>query len=83
MSYGRMGPACDVYVIPTVVRGAKAIQCLACRINPVSPFYRDSALMIIHLNEHAARGHQVPPYVFHSVVTRGADYLGEVAPEEG
>lgn len=77
MSYGRCGPACDVYVIPTVVRGEKVIQCLSCAISAVSPYWRESARVIAHLNEHISRGHQVPLYVFHSVGTRGAAYLGE------
>ena len=77
MSYGRMGPMCDVYVIPTVVRGERVIQCLGCRINPVSPSWTESARMITHLGEHVERGHKVPETVFHSVITRGARYLEE------
>lgn len=77
MSYGRIGPSCDVAVIPTVVHGRRVIQCLGCRINPVSPYWDDSARVIIHLNEHESREHKVPPYVYHSVVTRGAAYLEE------
>jgi len=55
VSYARLGPDSDVYV----VNGGRALECTWCRLgNEQKDFTSEE--MIAHLTEHVAAGHKVP-----------------------
>ena len=62
MSYARLGPDSDVYV----VRSTEGLECLACALDDpeLDPtpdrIFSSSSSMVAHLRQHKAAGHKVP-----------------------
>lgn len=68
MSYCRWGSNSAVYVYPDASLGG--ITCCGCPSNDDEDFNcRTHEEMIVHLDEHRAKGHPVPDYAFERLRT--------------
>lgn len=65
MSYVRFGGGSDVYVYLSV---GDFLDCCGCTLQGTSFHAGSTQIMVDHLKEHIAAGHQVPDYVIPSLI---------------